>query len=38
MAKKQKTKDKPNPEDVSVKLEEMNDGEENQEDVLDSSD
>ena len=38
MAKKQKTKDKPNPEDVSVKPEEINDGEENQEDVLDSSD
>ena len=37
MAKKQKTKDKPNPEDASVKPEEVIDGEENQEDVLDSS-
>ena len=35
MAKKQKTKDKPNPEDASVKPEEVIDGEENQEDVLD---
>ena len=38
MAKKQKSKDKPIPKDVSVKLEEINDGEENQEDVLDLSD
>ena len=38
MAKKQKTKDKHNTEDVSVKTEEIIDGEENQEDVLDSSD
>ena len=37
MAKKQKSKDKPIPKDVSVKLEEINDGEENQEDVLDLS-
>ena len=38
MAKKQKTKEKPNPEDVSVKPEEIIDGEENQEDALDFSD